>query len=71
MWNWEFWWIFPLIMIVFCFFMMRGRGICGHGSDDTHGHGSESARDILDKRYAGGEIEKTEYDEKKRALKGE
>jgi uncharacterized membrane protein len=70
MWNWEFWWIFPLIMIVFCFFMMRSRGICGHGSHDTHGHGPESARGILDKRYAGGEIDKTEYEEKKRDLMG-
>jgi uncharacterized membrane protein len=33
-----------------------------------HGHGSESAREILDKRYALGEISKEEYEEKKRAI---
>jgi putative membrane protein len=72
MWNLEFWWIFPLIMIAFCFFMMRGGfGMCGHGSHRKDGNSSESARDILDKRYAGGEIDKTEYEEKKRELKGE
>lgn len=67
------WWIFPVVMMLFCLFMMRrGRGpmICGgvrrsadHGQDK-----SESAMEILDKRYAGGEIGKQEYEERKGAL---
>ncbi len=63
----EFWWIIPVIMIILCFFMMRGRrgaGMCGHR---THTRGS-SALDILDERYARGEIDKREYEDKKRDL---
>lgn len=71
------WWIFLLVMIgmiVFCLFMMRGhmgsmmcrpgfRGPCGSGED-----ASDSAPDILDKRYARGEINKEEYEQKKKAI---
>lgn len=70
----EFWWIFPFVMIMFCFFMMRGRmgfGMCGHGSHGTDDHetkSSDSATEILARRYALGEIDREEYEEKKRAL---
>jgi putative membrane protein len=69
------WWIFPILMIVLCIFMMRGRmgSMCGHGShggtpDSRHADASDSASDILDKRYARGEINRDEYKEKKKAL---
>ena len=68
------WWICPLVMIALCFLMMRGRRgpmMCGFGSHDADSHetsGSDSAMDILDKRYAQGEINNEEYEEKKRAL---
>jgi uncharacterized membrane protein len=61
-------------MIVICFLMMRGRHcsmMCGFGSrdkDSQHMSNSNSAREILDKRYATGEINKEEYEEKKRDL---
>lgn len=62
-----YWWIFPLVMILFCFLFMRGcmgrRWMCGWGS----GLG-ESALDILNKRYARGELDKQEYEERKREL---
>jgi uncharacterized membrane protein len=73
MFHFELWWIFPILMIILCFLMMRGRmgGMCGHGS-----HGEENRRlptddpaaDILDRRYARGEIDKKEYEDKKRVL---
>ncbi len=67
------WWIFPLIMIILCFFMMSGRmrGMCGFGGHDSGGHdkdADESALEILDKKYAQGEIDREEYEEKKRVL---
>ena len=68
------WWLIPIIMMLLCFFMMRrGRGfkMCCFGPrqiDSYHAKNSESAIEILDKRYASGEIEKTEYEEKKRTL---
>jgi uncharacterized membrane protein len=69
----EFWWIFPVIMIVLCFLMMRGRSgsmMCGFGpcDDSRFTQGSDSAMDILDKRYARGEIDQREYEEKKAKL---
>jgi putative membrane protein len=72
--NFSLWWLFPLVMIVLCFLMMRGRKgamMCGFGSRDDDSQRiniSDSAKDILDKRYARGEIDKEEYQEKNRTL---
>ncbi|MBW2408863.1 MAG: hypothetical protein JRF72_03620 [Deltaproteobacteria bacterium] len=71
------WWLFPLLMIAFCFFMMRGRKrsfMCGFGSRGEAKPGiqaSDSAKDILDKRFALGEINRDEYEEKKQLLNSE
>jgi uncharacterized membrane protein len=68
------WWIVPIIMMILCFFIMRGRRgsvMCGFGSRAVDGQQTEvtdSAQDILDRRYAAGEIDKDEYVEKKRTL---
>ena len=68
------WWLFPLAMIALCFFMMRGRKgsvMCGFGSRKEDPSGikpSDSAKDILDKRFALGEIDRNEYEEKKQLL---
>lgn len=71
--SFPYWWIFPIVMIGLCFFMMRGKhgSMCGFGSPRTRSRpiGSpESATDILDKKYALGEINKVEYEEKRRAI---
>ena len=68
------WWLFPLAMIALCFFMMKGRKgsvMCGFGSrkeESPEIRFSESAKDILDKRFALGEIDREEYEEKKRLM---
>jgi uncharacterized membrane protein len=73
--------MFFIFMIVIIIFMMR-RGCMGcmwrdwmMGRPDfrdvnkrDRGEHSESAQEILDKRYARGEIEKQEYEEKKAAI---
>ncbi len=73
------WWIFPLIMIgimFLCFFMMRGRissMMCRpgfRGSANCDADASDSPLDILNKRYARGEVNKEEYEEKKRVVTG-
>ena len=73
------WWIFPLIMVgmmVLCFFMMRGRMgsmMCWPrfrkpGSRDEDA--SDSPLDILNKRYPRGEVNREQYEEKKRVITG-
>lgn len=74
----EFWWIVPLVIIVLCMFMMRGcmGGMMGRrdtrdetGKPRGHFSGSAgSAMEVLNKRYALGEIDKREYEEKKDAI---
>jgi len=72
--NFSFWWIIPVIMMILCFFMMRGRrsimmrGCGSRGVDHRQTRVTDSAIDILNKRYASGEINKEEYEEKKRTL---
>ncbi len=75
--SFGYWWIFPLVMIVMmvlCFLMMRGRMgsmMCRprfRGSGGYEESASDSASDVLDKRYARGEINKEEYEEKKRGI---
>lgn len=78
------WWIIPLVMILFCAFMMimmRKRMPCGMGmvrgmpgpatGDETPSIApTDSADEILDKRYALGEISREEYNQKKADLAG-
>ena len=72
--NSSWWWIWPVLMIAMCYFMMRGRRgsmMCGFGPHDkgrSNINVSDSAAEILDKRYAAGDIDKAEYEEKKRIL---
>ena len=69
------WWIFPLVMIALCFFIMRGRRFSMTGwATSRSGRStvsltpSESAREILDKRYVLGEMSKEQYQEKRKDI---
>ncbi len=70
----SYWWIVPIILMILCFFMMRRRRssmMCCFGpwaSDCRQTKAQDSARDVLDRRYASGDINRDEYEEKKRAL---
>jgi len=69
-WNsFHWWWLIPIAMMVLCFLMMHGRRGCVTGWPRSR-PGYDSAREILDKRYARGEISKEEYEEKKRDIVG-
>jgi len=78
--GYEYWWIFPIMMLalmVFCFFMMKrhvGLMMC-RPSFSRSGSLSENATDppldILDKKNSQGEeINKQEYEEKKKDIAG-
>lgn len=75
-----YWWLIPLtimlFMMIMCFFGMR-RWFWSTGSDDTmrgcwfpRWDRSESALEILDRRYARGEIDKGEYEQKRKDIEG-
>jgi len=72
-WN-SFWWLLPLLLMILCCLGMRGKrgsGICGYrswGANSRTVHPDDSATEILDKRFALGEIGREEYEERKRFL---
>lgn len=68
-----FMWLIPLAFFVVFIFFMRGMfrqgwSGCGPGRNTPSG---ESAHEILDKRFAKGEITKEEYQEMKKTLENE
>ena len=66
--GWGFWWVFPLFMLVFlglCVFFMMGRHSHSHQPESRP---TDSALRILSERFARGEIDKDEYEEKKATL---
>ena len=74
--SWHFfWWVIPLLLMILCCIGMRrkrGAGICGFRSQDTDSRNispTDSAIDILDNRYALGEIGREEYEERKRSIR--
>ena len=76
-WPWAGMWIFPMIMFIVIFvfiFLFAGRrwGCWAPWSDQARynleGRGSESALEILKKRYAKGEITKDEFEQMKKDI---
>lgn len=63
-------WVFPLLFVLIMIGlaimfwrrgMMAGCGMMGH-------HGHETPRQLLDRRYAGGELNKEQYDQMKQSV---
>lgn len=74
-WPWAGMWIFPMIMfaVIVIMFYFAGRWCCrspcpGSGRHNGEGGKSESALDILKKRYAKGEIAKDEFEQMKKDI---
>lgn len=74
-WPWvsgfSLWWLLPVVMVVICFLVMRRWGcpmmyVCGPRK--KQGNESDSAMEILAKRYARGEISKEEYEDGRRVI---
>ena len=67
-------WIFMLLfwgLVIWAIFALirggSGHSCCGHGHDEK-GHAEKTALDILKERYAKGEINKDEFESKKKDL---
>ena len=69
--GFSWWWFMPIFMILFWGLVIWGivalvRGLSGpRGSDSSK---ADSALEVLKRRYARGEIDKEEYEEKKKDL---
>jgi uncharacterized membrane protein len=67
------WWIAPVVMFALCLFMMWGMRRWGWKGcmprwRSLYGTPFDSALDILNRRYARGEIDRNEYEQKKTAI---
>lgn len=75
-WHWPGMWIFPMLMfaviMIFVFFFAVRRWGCrapwSRGSCYDEGEESETALEILKKRYARGEITKDEFQQMKKDI---
>ncbi len=61
-----FFWAFLILLVVWCVRGMSGKSGCGMGG--MHSSSSSSALDTLKERYAKGEIDKKEFEQKKKDL---
>ena len=73
--GFEIWWIIPIVMMfIMMFMMMSRRGGFGpwqdSGGHDRESRKSETALEIVKKRYASGEITKEEFEQMKDDLGG-
>jgi len=62
-----FMWIIPLLFLAVFIYFMRGMFSGGMGGEMNSGK-SETAREVLDRRYAAGEISKEEYEGMRAAM---
>jgi putative membrane protein len=71
--GFDLWWLIPIVLIGLCFF--GARGCCSgrrHRIEDRPERNNEatsdSALDILNRRYARGEVDDEEYERKRKAI---
>jgi putative membrane protein len=64
---WGMWWIFPMFMFLF-FIVCATWLLFGRGLRDRRGDSTFSALQILNERFARGEMQKPEYEEKKASI---
>ena len=71
MWGFGVWWmaIFWILVIIGIFFLVKWLMEQGRG-DRNKAAGEDSALEILKKRYAKGEIDQNEFEQKKKDLTG-
>ena len=73
MWGgWGMWWVFPLLIIASCIAMIllahRSGGAGRHQPEPSGDDPTRSALQILNERFARGDIQRDEYEERKRAI---
>ena len=71
--NFGWGWLMPIFMIIFWGLVIWGivvlvRGAASTGNADLYHRQRDSALEILDRRYASGEISQEEFEEKKKGL---
>ncbi len=70
-WWWHgfgFMWIFPMLFLIVMILFLFGGGSRRFWRSSRHDERRESPREILDRRYASGEITKEQYEEMRRTL---
>ncbi len=65
-WGMGWWWIIGIIIIIAVIWMVAKT--MSQAKDSNNPPGSKSALDILKERYARGEIDKHEFEERKKGL---
>lgn len=67
-WGWLFLALFVVGLVVLMVVLVRLLSGRDRRSDEVHRSGRSRAREVLDERYTRGEIDDTEYDERRRRL---
>jgi uncharacterized membrane protein len=65
---WGFGGVFFILCMAFMIWMMFGHGMMGHGYGDMDNRGTDTPEHILAERFARGEIDVEEYDQRLKAL---
>ncbi len=73
-WGWGFMWLMPLVMLAWFALMIAVIVLLVHwlgGGSGGRSASTRAARDILDERYARGEIDRKEYLQRQKDIAGE